>query len=376
MLDYGLIYSLPLPVYEYYYTATQEIIADIARRISKEGYITATASNQMLKLQEIGAVEDYVLHKLAEATSLSQDALIALFNESATLSLTYDDKIYRAAGYNPMPVKDNPALQQIINAGLRKTNGTFKNLTATTARTASQQFENILDDAYNKLLSGAFSYQEVIKQGIKELASKGVSSITYPSGRTDTLDVAFRRATLTGMNQTALNVQEHRLKEFGIELVETTAHAGARPEHAEWQGKVFAWHNKLHPKYPDFVTVTGYGSGDGLGGWNCSHGFYPYIEGVSETANTKAYLAELNNKTVMLYGKPTLVYDALQRQREIERTIRRWKREAAALEAANIDNTTESNKIKDWQAKAREFVKETGLHRDYFRERAGQQLAA
>ena len=92
------------------------------------------------------------------------------------------------------------------------------------------------------------------------------------------MDVAVRRAVLTGVNQTTARMQIARADEMECDLVETTAHMGARPEHMDWQGRIFSRSGKSR-KYPDFVKSTGYGTGPGLCGWNCRHSFFPYFEG-------------------------------------------------------------------------------------------------
>ena len=185
---------------------------------------------------------------------------------------------------------------------------------------------------------------------IKELSSKGIESITYPSGHVDHLDVAVRRAVLTGINQTALKLQEARADEMGCDLVEVTAHAGARTgigiaNHAGWQGKIYS-RSGTHSKYPDFQEKTGYGSGAGLGGWNCRHSFFPFFEGISEPAYTEKELEELNAPKYEYNGQKLTEYEATQRQRYIERQIRRWKRENAALKAAGLDTTESAAKLK------------------------------
>ena len=90
--------------------------------------------------------------------------------------------------------------------------------------------------------------------------------------------LAVRRAVVTGVNATALKLQETLMDEMGCDLVETSAHAGARPSHAVWQGKIFG-RSGTHPKYPSLVEGTGYGTGEGLGGWNCRHSIMPFFEG-------------------------------------------------------------------------------------------------
>ena len=348
-------------------------ISDAARRISKTKTITETANWQVQKLEQLGAYHDYVLEKLSKAVNMSQDDLLKLFNDVAVETLREDDKIYRASGYDPVPLKDNSFMQRLIWSSVERTNGTLENLTRTTANTATRQFERILDQAHFRLASGAFSLQDVVRWGIKDLARNGIASIEYPKkpgrdrGHIDSVDVAFRRATLTGLNQAGLAVQERRAEEMGCDYVETTAHAGARPSHALWQGRVFKLHGS-EPGYPNFYEETGYGTGAGLGGWNCRHGFYPFFPGLSELANTKEYLDELNSATVTYNGKEMSMYDATQEQRRIERNIRRWKREYKALSENGQDATEAAVKLRSWRERETDFLKQTELPRQGSRE--------
>lgn len=372
MLTFRQLDDLPDAVVDIISAAEQEIINDMARRIAEAGAVTETAQWQLSRLEAVGAERDYILQRLSRAVDMSEEQLILLFDEAATRTLAVDDRLYRAAGYDPLPLAENTYMQQLIQAGLIKTLNEYRNLTRTTAATATQQFENALDLAYHKIASGAFSYQEAIKAGIQSLAKNGLAVIQYPTGWVDYLDVAFRRATLTGVNQTAAEVQLRRMDEMETDLVETTAHHGARPDHAVWQGRWFS-RSGQSDKYPDFYASTGYGTGPGLCGWNCRHSFFPVIEGLSEPAYSTDKLRELNSRTVTVDGQEMSLYDATQRQRYIERKIRRWKREASAMDAAGLDSSAAKSKVRAWQAVQRNFINQTGLTRDYFRERAGKQ---
>lgn len=372
MLTFRQLDDLPDAVVDIIAATEQEIINDMARRIAKAGAVTETAQWQLSRLEAVGAERDYVLQRLNRALGLTEEQLILLFDEAATRTLAVDDKLYRAAGYDPLPLAENTYMQQLIQAGLTKTLDEYSNLTRTTAATATQQFENALDLAYQKLTSGAFSYQDAIKAGIQTLTKNGLAVIQYPTGWVDYLDVAFRRATLTGVNQTAAEVQLRRMDEMETDLVETTAHHGARPDHAVWQGKWFSRSGKSD-KYPNFYTATGYGTGPGLCGWNCRHSFFPVIEGLSDRAYSMEQLRNLNSRKVTVDGEEMSLYDATQQQRYIERKIRRWKREASAMEAAGLDSSAAKSKVREWQAAQRDFIRQTGLTRDYFRERAGNQ---
>lgn len=185
----------------------------------------------------------------------------------------------------------------------------------------------------------------------------------------DYLDVAVRRATVTGVNQTAAKLQETLADEVGSDLVETTAHSGARPSHAEWQGKVFSRSGK-HKKYPHFATVTGYGTGAGLCGWNCRHSFFPFFEGM-DPVYSKEELAELNAKNVEYDGKKYTEYEISQIQRSYERGIRKSKREIVAAKAADLPEIQKKAEasLAQYQARQAALIKQTGVKRQYERER-------
>ena len=168
------------------------------------------------------------------------------------------------------------------------------------------------------------------------------------------------RALRTGVNQTALKMQEQLADEMGSDLVEVTAHAGARPDHAKWQGKVYSLTGKT-PGYQTLAKATGYGTGAGLGGWNCRHSFFPHFSGQSNTYS-KDELEEYTRPDAVEYnGKKMSLYEAEQTQRSIERQIRRWKREDNALKAAGLDTTESSTKVKLWNSRYKDFCAKTGL---------------
>lgn len=371
--------KLPDRVTELYAELENDIIRDMARRIVKTDFATDTAKWQLIQLQRTSVTHDEIFDRLSKATGKSKKELVKMFNEAADTAFSREDKAYRKAGYKTVPLAENVQLQKIINAGLRKTENLFDNLTSTTANTASRQFENALDTAYMQITSGAFDYNAAIRTCIRDLAQKGIAYITYPSGHTDYLDVAVRRAALTGVGQTCGEMQLELAAEMDCDLVETTAHNGARPEHAVWQGKVFSLSGKSQ-KYPDFVKSTGYGTGAGLKGWNCRHDFFPFFED-SKPAYTQAELAEFENRQVTYYGEKLTEYDATQKQRAMERRIRATKRELAGYDAGIVATTDDSLKselqtafnkksilLKRQEAAIKDFTKQTGLARDRARE--------
>jgi hypothetical protein len=329
-------------------------------------YATPTSAWQLQRLIETTAVYEDVIKKLSEITGKSEKELADTFTKAGVKSIKFDDSIYKAAGLSPLPLNMSPQMAAVLANGLRTTNNLMRNITQSTALSAQRQFMAASDLAYLQVSSGAFSYDQAIRAAVKSVGESGLG-VVYPSGRVDKLDVAVRRAVLTGVSKTSGDLQMARADEMGQDLVETSAHIGSRPEHQIWQGQIFS-RSGTNKKYPDFVSSTGYGTVTGLLGVNCRHSFYPYFEGISKAAYDKAELESYSNNKVTYQGKEITVYEATQKQRAIERKIREWKRQEVALKAGNLDATFETAKIKEWQKHMREFIKETGLDRQRIRE--------
>ena len=366
MLKPKYIEQLPAAMVELYSEVEQDILADMARRIAAYDYWIPAAEHQRKALIELGNFHSYVIKALSARTGKTTSELERLMEEAGVKALSFDVAVYREHGLDPPPLSASKELQKILQAGLRQTRGLFVNLSRTTANTASKQFEDALDRAWLQISSGAFDANTAIRMAVKDLSQKGVKSIQYPSGHSDTLEVAVRRATVTGVNQTALRLQDALADEMGCDLVETTAHAGARPEHAVWQGQIFSRSGKSD-QYPDFVSSTGYGSGAGLGGWNCRHSFHPYFEG-DPKAYSKKTLEGFEAKSCSYNGRDMTEYEAAQQQRYVERQIRRWKRENAAMAAAGLDTSESASRIRQWQETQKDFLRQTGLKRQGDRE--------
>jgi len=254
MLGDQYLDELPEGLLELYEEYSVSIINDIARRLAKTGRITATASWQMQRLTESGEVYKNALKQLAKLSGKTVPELRRMFKEAGVKTLKFDDAIYKAAGLNPPPLNLSPAMLRVLGAGLAKTQGVMNNLTRTTALSAQQSYIRAADLAHMQITGGAMSYDQAIRAAVKQVASQGLSTIAYASGHRDQLDVALRRAILTGVQQTAGALQLARAQEMGCTLVQVSAHSGARPTHVEFQGKVFA----LNGFIPDssFYTYT------------------------------------------------------------------------------------------------------------------------
>lgn len=367
MLTAEFLDSLPDQIVSLYTEYETSIILDIVRRIAKLDFATSTAAWQVQRLTESGKLYTQILEELSKLTGKSEIELRRIFKNAGVKALKFDDAIYLKAGLAPLPLNLSPEMSEVLAAGLRKTGNIMRNLTMTTALSGQEAFINATDLAYMQISSGSLDYDSAIRQAVKKVAYDGVSVINYASGAHDQLDVATRRTVLTGVSQTTGELQIKRADEMGSDLVQTSAHIGARPTHEVWQGQVFS-RSGTNPKYPDFVESTGYGTGPGLGGWNCRHSFFPFFEGISEPAYTNATLDDYEHKTVLYNGIEMSVYEATQYQRGIERKIRYWKRQTAVVNLTKQDNLEETQKVKHYQARMRDFIRQTKLDRQPVRE--------
>ena len=340
-----------------------EILQDVARRIGKMGTLTETADWQLWRYQQTEAVRENVVKLLAKYSGKSEATIRRLLKEAATEAMEREDAIYYHYNLEPTPFEESAALNNLLNAGARQTCGTWRNLTATTANTVTGQFERTLDAAWAKVSTGAFDYKTAVKQAVDSLADE-MPEITYPSGHTDSLEVAARRAVLTGVNQTAGKLQEARMDEMNVEFVETSAHGGARPSHAEWQGRRFhrgGAVDYLGKHYPDFEQATGYGTGAGLCGWNCRHTFFAVFPELGDPPTwTEESLQELNARNIEYNGKLYTQYEVNQMQRARERNVRKWKKRYLAESAAGSDTTDSAVRLKAARQSLSEFAKATG----------------
>lgn len=362
-LDPKFLESLPNALVDLYGQVEIDILADMARRISTYDYFIPAAQHQNQKLQELGMVQEEIIKRLSALTGQSQAEIVALLTEAGEQAVADDLEYYKAADvYKPDKV-DAEALYEQLNAGLVQTEGAFKNITRTTARTGAGQFIDALDRAWLQINTGAFDYNTAIRRAITDLSEKGLGSVKYPSGRVDNIEVAVRRAVVTGANQTAAKTQEKLADQLEVELVEVTAHGGARPEHAKWQGRVFSRKGDVEidgVKYKDLRKATRYGYADGLCGINCRHQFHPWVPGTSRTWTEKE-LAKLEEKNIEYNGVKMTEYEASQEQRKIEREIRKQKRTVAALDAVGEDASAYRSKLRELNKSYSDFTKQTGL---------------
>lgn len=237
-----------------------------------------------------------------------------------------------------------------LNKGIKDTQGEIKNLCNISRKCTNKQFIKACDEAYSKIVAGN-NADKAIESSIRKLSQKGIEVVGY-TDHTTSMDAAVKRAVTSGVNQTSLKFKTDNCKELGINIVKTSSHGGARPSHQEWQGKLFYLHTPVKG-LQNFKKATGYGRVDGLGGANCRHSFYEVTdyEYRNNLVDTEEFDKNRNDDQ----------YELEQKQRYYERQIRSWKKRKNILDECGVDSTKEAKKIREWQDKRSQFIKDSNI---------------
>lgn len=334
----------------------QRIVSRIMLRVGRgeEYLLTAQDKWQIDVLQQAGYVLEDVTRDIARYTKLQQEEISEAMEDAGVKAIEYDNKIYQDAGLSTTKMPQSPMMIRIMQRNYEATLGEWENFTRTTANAAQKLFVDQLNTAYMLVSSGALAYTQAFKEAIDNIASGGVT-ITYPSGHTDTIEVATLRAVRTGISQASGQIQIARMDEMGIDLVIVSSHLGARPSHQTWQGKVFSRSGRS-AVYPDFIKSTGYGTTKGLCGVNCRHSFSPFFDGMDnpfEQFDKEENLEQYNKE---------------QQQRTLERRIRKTKREAMAWKTAIDKCSDEKLKFEldaAWQRKSALLSRQNKEYNEY-----------
>lgn len=321
-----------------------QIMQDIIRRIKINGEITRAADWQINRLHELGMAKTDIKKAIQESLNLSDEEIHDMYYNVVKSGYSHDKEVYTKAGVNQITFEENTGLQQMLSAVSEQTGDELKNISQSLGFAVKQpngklKFQNIasyyqstLDNSIMGIASGVFSYNTVIKKVVSEMTNSGLRTVDYATGYSSRVDVAARCAVMTGMSQLTAKVNEDNAKKLGTDMFEVTWHSGARPSHQAWQGK---WYTKAQ-----LVSVCGLGTVTGLCGANCYHDYYPVIPGISEPAYTAEQLAEMNrqeNTPVEYNGKQYTKYEALQRQRRLETTMRAQRQQIKLLQEAGAD---------------------------------------
>jgi hypothetical protein len=304
------------------------IIEAIMIRLGRgEKYILTSSDRWRIQiLQDAGYLLQDITQEIARYTKLQREEVAAAMEEAGVKAMAYDKAVYEAAGITTEALEQSPALVRILQRDYEATMGEWSNMTRTTAEAAQSLFISECDNAYHKVISGAVSYTQAVREAVDTVAQNGVI-VQYPTGHRDTIETATARAVRTGISQASGDISMQRMKEQEWDIILVSAHIGARTgdggqnpgNHLWWQGQFYS-RTGQDKRYPPF-SVTGYGTGEGLSGWNCRHSFGPG-DGV-------------NNPYKDIETEDNVRLEKLeQRQRALERRIRKIKQMVMGLQTA------------------------------------------
>lgn len=347
--------ALPEELAELYRSLETTLLDEICSRLNLADQLNEVTVQAMRALRSHGISQQEIERAIRRTTNISEKKLTELLGDVVERNQRYYKEVIDLTGVTApetlVSIEDTWAIYE-------QTRQTFQNLTRSmgflvdngrTMLAPARAYQWALDNAEMQVMSGAISYNQAIKNAVKQLADSGIRVADYESGHRDQIDVAVRRAVMTGVAQICDKYSDQSAEYLDTRYFEISAHIGARDKpgpnpwsaHILWQGNVFYMsdHGEQDPlgKYPDMVQSTGYGYVDGLSGANCRHKKYPWIEGVSERTYTDEQLAHIDDDhNIEFEGKHYTAYEATQKQRQIERTVRKLKREQTAYKAAGL----------------------------------------
>lgn len=340
----GELEKLPMPIQQNMGTLESRIMSDIIQRIKANGEITSAADWQINRLYQMGVSKKAIKKAIGDALGLSKKEVKKLYHDTLYNEYVRNEQLYREKGHKWIPYEKNKDLQDLIGSIEEQTNKELRNITQSLGFAVPGPtgkiihtplldfYQGTLDDAMMDIASGAFDYNTVLKRTIQTMTNSGLRTIDYDSGWSNRVDVAARRAVMTGFNQLQAKINEQVAKDLKTDYFEVSWHGGARPEHQVWQGRVYS--------KKQLETVCGLGTVTGLCGANCYHQYNAFIPGVSVRTYTDAQLDEMNaeeNQKKMYNGKAYTTYEALQQQRKMETLMRKQRQDIKLLKDGKAD---------------------------------------
>ena len=371
--------KLPKPLERTMTALELSVMDEIIQRIQAAAQITPLIDWLLVRMDAIGAGRARIKQLIGEGIRKAGLQVDDIYEQAVKSDYIRNKAIYEAAGKDYQPYEDNQWLQQVVDAARRQTKGSLRSLENITQTTGfnvsiggrkvftplSEYLERSLDKAMLGITTGTRTYSQAIGEVIDEMTASGIRTVDYASGMSDRIEVAARRAVMTGVAQMTKQVSDKNAEELGTDHWEVDWHMGARNtgtgylNHQSWQGKVYS--------SEEMRTVCGEGEMLGFAGINCYHIKFPFLLGISKRKYTDAWLEEQNrreNEKRVYRGRDYDTYAALQHQRRLERTVRKQKQDVELLEKAGADKediTAAKCRLRLTNKAYVDFSKEMGL---------------
>lgn len=366
--------ALPEELAELYRGLEDTLLMEICSRLKLRDELNEVTVQDIKALRSHGIDLKEIEKAIRQTTGISEKKLNELIDDVVDRNQKYYTEVIDLARVTQPETLVDAAT---VDAIKRQTHDTFRNLTASmgflvgnTMLKPARAYQWALDNAEMLIQSGAINYNQAIKTAVKQLADSGLKVVDYESGHRDQIDVAARRAVMTGVNQICAKYTEQSAEYLETPYFEVSAHSGARDKpgpspwssHKDWQGKVYSI--RAGDIYPNIYEVCGLGAVDGLEGANCRHRRNVWVDGVSERTYTDEQLAHIDDDLGCEFdGKKYTAYEATQMQRRVERQIIKQKRLVTAYKASEQKDEYYAAKAKlvRLNAKYKAFSEAAGL---------------
>lgn len=359
------IEALPSAMEQLYRSLQLNIMSDLTERLKANGEeITSAADWQINRLYELGVSKDEIDSLIQSTLDVSDDEIDRIYDEVVKSGYSRNEELYTSKGKEYIPYAENKQLQQLVKAVKNQTKSEYRNITGSlgfAVRNADNTlsftpladfYQRTLDNGLMQIVSGAVDYNTVLKRAVKAMTDSGLRTVDYASGWSNRVDVAARRALMTGFNQVVAKVNEDNAEQLGTEYFEVSYHRGARPTHQVWQGRVYS--------KKELETVCGLGTVTGLCGANCYHSYSPFIKGIDTLTYSEEELDRMNeeeNTPKEYNGRQYTAYEAQQRQRQLETAMRADRQKIELLTQGGADyDTITGAKVRYFQRQD-EYVK-------------------
>lgn len=359
------IEALPSAMEQLYRSLQLNIMSDLTDHLKANGEeITSAADWQINRLYELGVSKDEIDSLIQSTLDVSDDEIDRIYDEVVKSGYARDEEFYTSKGKEYISYAENKQLQQLVKAVKNQTKSEYRNITGSlgfAVRNADNTlsftpladfYQRTLDNGVMQIASGAVDYNTVLKRAVKAMTDSGLRTVDYASGWSNRVDVAVRRALMTGFNQVVAKVNEDNAEQLGTEYFEVSYHRGARPTHQVWQGRVYS--------KKELETVCGLGTVTGLCGANCYHSYSPFMKGIDTPTYSEEELDRMNeeeNTPKEYNGKEYTAYEAQQRQRRLETAMRADRQQIELLTQGGADyDTITGAKVRYFQRQD-EYVK-------------------
>lgn len=359
------IEALPSAMEQLYRSLQLNIMSDLTERLKANGEeITSAADWQINRLYELGVSKDEIDSLIQSTLDVSDDEIDRIYDEVVKSGYARNEELYTSKGKEYIPYAENKQLQQLVKAVKNQTKSEYRNITGSLGFAVKNAdntlsftpladfYQRTLDNGLMQIASGAVDYSTALKKAVKVMTDSGLRTVDYASGWSNRVDVAARRALMTGFNQVVAKVNEDNAEQLGTEYFEVSYHRGARPTHQVWQGRVYS--------KKELETVCGLGTVTGLCGANCYHSYSPFIKGIDTPTYSEEELDRMNedeNAPKEYNGKEYTAYEAQQKQRQLETAMRADRQKIELLTQGGADyDTITGAKVRYFQRQD-EYVK-------------------